>query len=115
MQQRNAQEDQPQYHLETGWPHELELVQLKQVLRVLECLLNLKPVVVNLHNLVPGASHVIGKDIPRLRSATALWRTDDAKRHPKELYCCIFFLEPLYPCFLTVTLDVVPTLEPNVK
>ncbi len=85
------------------------------MLEILETFLNLKTVVVNLHNLGTGAAHVIGQDIPRLRSSATLGTTDDPEGQSVQPNGCVFLSQLLDLGFLATEFDIPPTLEPDVK
>ncbi len=77
VQHGNAEEDEPEEDFQAVWFGQPNMVKFKDVFGVLECLFNLKAVVVNLHHFVPATTPVVGQDIPRFGSSAALRGTDN--------------------------------------
>lgn len=85
------------------------------MLSIFEGLFNFKSVVVDTDNLRATTRQVVGEDIPRLGSAPAPRRANDAERHSEHPHARIVFAQVLDPGDLVVTPDVVATFEPDVK
>ena len=113
VQERNTKTHEPEQYLQAVRLVELHSLELKQVLYIFECFLDLKAVVVDPGDLCTATAHVIGEDIPGFRMASALWCSDDPEGQSEQLngvvsLCQIFefntltiiFMLPIFSVFL---------------